>query len=335
MIKSSVAIIVAALSTSAICPAQAQEASAKTVLPETPANTLEDWRFASAMKAEGYMPIPLASKANHYFIDVVIGQDKGRFLMDSGAMASVLYETSAARFKMEMESANLDAVGVGGGGKINSIAKTKALACGTLSGLKQSFYVTHSAVKPEAGDGYWDGLLGADFLQAHAGVIDFSSHTVWLRSAPGKPAATSRFNASMNSLGYAAAKFTVQEGHLFVDASIGDVKARLLLDSGAVVSMFKKSATEKYTMTLIIGRAVIAGLSGPEEVKALAKTQQLRIGAGDAGAQDFYVVELAGLPQDFLGRFDGILGCDFFATKKALIDYANSTLWLPQSKGSK
>lgn len=333
--KLSVAIVVAALVAAAVCPARAQETSAKIAQTEKPANTPEDSRFASAMEAEGYTPVPLTSKASHYFIEVAIGEDKGRFLLDSGSMTSVLYETSAAKFKMEMESANLDAIGVGGGGKIKSIAKTKALSCGMLSGLKQSFYVTPSAVKPGAGDGYWDGVLGADFLQAHAGVIDFSSHTVWLKSALGKPAAPSRFNASMNSLGYAAAKFTVQEGHLFVDATIGEVKARFLLDSGAVVSMFKKSDTEKYTMTLIKGRAVIAGLSGPEEVKALAKTQQLRIGTGDAVGQDFYVVELAGLPQDFLARFDGILGCDFFAKKKALIDYANSTLWLPQSGRSK
>ena len=365
LIESSAALVVSLLVAAAVCPAQSQQAGnntyraepqsppstqgnskqrdaaspggvpANTVQTEKPGNAPEALGLAATMKAGGYTPIPLTSKSSHYFIELVIGGDKGRFLLDSGAMASVLYEASVAKFKIEMEAANLDAIGVGGSGKIKSIARTKSLACGALSGMTQRFYITPSAAGPGAGDDYWDGVLGADFLQSHAGIIDFSSHTVWLRAAPGTPVEPSGFIANMNSLGFAAAKFTVQDNHLFVDGSIGDAKARLLLDSGAVVSMFKKSAVEKFTMTVIKGRAVIVGLGGPEEIHALAKTQELHIGSGDAVSQEFYVLEMANLPKEFITRFDGILGYDFFAKKNALIDYANSALWLPRSPGSK
>lgn len=132
----------------------------------------------------------------------------------------------------------------------------------------------------------------------------------------------------MKAKGFTKVEFDEEMNHLFVDVQIEGKKARLLLDTGAMATIIKTASVEKFGLQMKAANAQAGGVGGGAQIKGRVDVEKLELGGDNAGAQTFYVMDLNHMPQNYAAKMDGILGGDFFKSKKALFDYAGGLLWL-------
>ena len=132
----------------------------------------------------------------------------------------------------------------------------------------------------------------------------------------------------MEAKGYTRVEFDEEMNHLFVDARINGKDVRLLLDTGAMVTIIKTGSVKKLGLEMKEANVQAGGVGGGAQIKGRVDVEKLEMGGDNAGNQAFYVMDLNHLPQNYATKMDGILGGDFFKSKKSLFDYAGGILWV-------
>ena len=134
------------------------------------------------MKAKGYTKVEFDEEMNHLFVDVKIEGKKGRFLLDTGAMATIMKESAVGKFGLEVKPVNVQAGGVGGGAQIKGMVQTKKFEIGgTNTGEKQTFFIMALNHMPQNYADRLDGILGGDFFKAKKAHFDYADGVLWLK----------------------------------------------------------------------------------------------------------------------------------------------------------
>ncbi|MCP5535700.1 MAG: clan AA aspartic protease [Akkermansiaceae bacterium] len=145
------------------------------------AKELADIDLEDVMKAKGYTKVGFDEEMNHLFIDVKIDGKKGRFLLDTGAMATIMKESSAAKFDLEIKPANVQAGGVGGGAQIKGQVNAKEFEMGGAKGGEQTFYIMDLNHMPQNYASKMDGIIGGDFFKAKKAHFDYAGGVLWVK----------------------------------------------------------------------------------------------------------------------------------------------------------
>ncbi len=138
----------------------------------------------------GYSAVALGKlPTGHETLEVEINGIKGRFILDSGAGASVVHAAYAAKYGLTNPTtdANRTATGAGGHTAISQHPIDSLSLNGTATDQKQVSIMdlggVVAAIKA-ATDTDIDGVIGQDILTRHEAVIDISKQTLYLRTAP-------------------------------------------------------------------------------------------------------------------------------------------------------
>jgi Aspartyl protease len=134
--------------------------------------------IAEVMKARGFTGIPFTNHQNHLFIDFEIGGKPVTFLLDSGAMTSIVTPAAAEELGLEVTESQAQVAGVGGGAKVEGQAKSKDCRFGDGDDVTMDFVVMDLPVTGKK----IDGLIGSDFFRSHHAMLDYSGETLWLRT---------------------------------------------------------------------------------------------------------------------------------------------------------
>lgn len=148
---------------------------------EALAKELAEVDFEAVMKAKGYTKVEFDEEMNHLYVEVTIEGKAGRFLLDTGAMATIMKTSSAEKYGLKIKPVNVQAGGVGGGAQIKGQVTTRDF---TISGEKldkQNFYIMDLNHIPGDTGEKMDGILGSDFFKDKKANIDYAGGVMWVK----------------------------------------------------------------------------------------------------------------------------------------------------------
>jgi hypothetical protein len=132
--------------------------------------------IAEVMKARGFTGIPFKNRQNHLFIEVEIDGKELTFLLDSGAMTSIITPAAAKSLELEISPSQAQVAGIGGGASVEGQTSADNCRFGGDGPVTMDFVVmdlpTHA-----------DGLIGSDFFRTKNAMLDYAGETLWLKLA--------------------------------------------------------------------------------------------------------------------------------------------------------
>lgn len=145
--------------------------------------------LGSFLTKDGYTAIKLNKLIiGHLYLEGTVNGVKGKFILDSGAGATVVDETVKEKFKLNTANgADIPAAGAGGTGLSAKMAPGNKLQLGAYE--RDSFSIAvmnldnvNGALK-SVGIAPFDGVIGADILSSGKAVIDYGTLTLYLKKA--------------------------------------------------------------------------------------------------------------------------------------------------------
>ncbi|CAN5776171.1 hypothetical protein BH24BAC1_BH24BAC1_06560 [soil metagenome] len=136
---------------------------------------------------QDYARIPLKKMTSgHLHMDASLNGVNGRFILDTGAGATVLDEKKIARFGLVAQKSKRVATGTGGGAIGMQVSPGNSLQIGPLEIDDFSIYLmslehmnkAFQTMKLEE----VDGIIGSDILTSKRGVIDYTNLMLYLRN---------------------------------------------------------------------------------------------------------------------------------------------------------
>lgn len=135
---------------------------------------------------KGYTAIPLQKYVSgHLYLEAIINDVKGRFILDSGAGSTVVDEKRKDKFKMIAEQTEEKATGAGGSGiAIQSSAHNKIImghyTIDHYTAMIINLDHVNNAFK-QLGLEEVDGVIGADILTSSQAIIDYANMVLYLK----------------------------------------------------------------------------------------------------------------------------------------------------------
>ena len=127
---------------------------------------------------------------------------------------------------------------------------------------------------------------------------------------------------------------TLQENsfHVFITVKINDVKCRLLVDTGASVSVIDKSFFEKkFNKKTKVIEVETSSLHNTQMQSHLAKIKTMTLAGATLKNLEFAALDLSHVNDNYkkinVKKIQGILGSDILYKQKMIIDYAKAILY--------
>jgi predicted aspartyl protease len=140
---------------------------------------------ACLMKNNNYAKIPLNKLASgHLHLSAQVNGVKGKFILDTGAGATVVDNKLKNKFKITTEET--DSSGAGAGGEMSlQTSLNNSLVIGDLKISKFTLYAMNldhiNGAFTSMGLEEVDGVIGADVLTSNKGIIDYSNLILYLK----------------------------------------------------------------------------------------------------------------------------------------------------------
>jgi hypothetical protein len=284
------------------------------LLPACATTTPARAPLAAAEEASVDIPFTLQDGGN-IVVSVTLNGRPARFLVDSGASATVLAPASAA-------AAGVAAHGTieaeGGGGQVSGVR------AGLLASLRVGRWEVRDlsvAVMKLGAAGDYDGVLGNDVLHQRLVEIDFPRAR--LRLHPQGPALRQSFARTMSRL----PATTTTESLMVVQVDL-DRKGAMpaVLDLGATSSVVN---TKAGAGAKVLGHGQAAGIDGAPIPADLCAFQSLALGAVRQEAPQLVVADMPVFASfGLMDRPAMILGLDVLRSMVVVIDYGERAVYL-------
>jgi hypothetical protein len=264
------------------------------------------------------------------------GQGPFPFLIDTGASASALSSSIAARLRLPKDGSPQEFFGIGRSLNGQPV-KVDTWSVGPLRLSPQVIYTQHLGLPSHV-----DGLLGSDVLGRFGAIrLDYNQSQLTVARAEGPPVSSGEVQGHTGQkLPAAFARFQPEEVlPLTVIAFGGAVEAttavnigshtfQLAIDSGADVSTIDSSDTPGLGLTQDHHRIQVQGVGGSASATE-ERVTSWSVGPVHLVPQDLISVSL---PAGITGSgIDGLLGADVLSQFRGVtIDYADGTLGLDQ-----
>jgi predicted aspartyl protease len=242
----------------------------------------------------------------------VNGSGPYRFIIDLGANRSVLSVALAAKLGIPHdETSNVEVHGVTGSAVV-PLARVERLRIGEILLLDQQMPVLTDAVFAGA-----DGILGVDGLQQARIEIDFRRDRVTIKPSHGRHAPTGYLTVPAQLM---------SRGLLLVLGQVGDIKTRVIIDTGAEYTIGNLRLEEELARNRkrtgqppsVVFGATPGTLSGMTYATPSISIGKARLGNMPVTFIDLHVFSLWGLQSEPAL----IVGMDVLATlQKFVVDY--------------
>jgi predicted aspartyl protease len=133
------------------------------------------------LRGAGWTPVKLELKNNLYLANGTLNETPARFLIDTGAFATIVDRRFAARAALKSSGRRLQTRGLHNQDTQSRVAYPATIGIGSF--VLKDFPVAVSALnKPGLLDDSVGGLIGSDVLGRNLGVVDCEQHMLYLKS---------------------------------------------------------------------------------------------------------------------------------------------------------
>jgi len=137
------------------------------------------------LEEKQFYRIPLKKLiSGHYMFFVKVNQQKGSFILDTGASSSCIDIHQASYFLLNNEASSVKAAGAGAINMKTEFAKNNTLTIGTWKQEKIDFVLFDLSHVNEALQQVQEnpvhGIIGADFLKRNRAVIDYGRNCFYI-----------------------------------------------------------------------------------------------------------------------------------------------------------
>ena len=226
---------------------------------------------------------------NHLVLHAKVNGQVASFIVDTGAGLSLLQTNRAKSLGISSGSSKSLAFVKG---KAHQTATIEDLRAGDMR-LGKVRVALFEARQMRGGASTADGVIGVDLLRRHRAVINCRSKQIFFKTDPLR-----RVNLVETTRAMGFVRVPIQEtagGYLMVPCNIRGKAGRLLLDTGAFVTILDKEATSQFFS--LKGRPsgmTARGFDRRSVPLTMAEIDDLRIGTVRTAAQSVLLMDILG-----------------------------------------
>ncbi len=301
-----------------------------------PARTVESGRprKAAARKTAEFEALPLLrSRQNHLLVQASINGKIAWLGVDSGAPFTAIASHRRAHFRLTDVPEDSDLPSrLQVNGSYNSVGIVRTLRLGSLNLLDEPVVVLNLGGSRRArivDEQQIDGILGADVLFPTQAVLDCRRRLLVLKMDPELPGHA----PGIDYRGFKAVPMQVSEGsNLYVDATINDRPARLMVDTGAFATLLHRPFVKELRVPMRKTQFSSAAVNLKQRGVDVARIRKLSVGSINMLNRQVGVIDLDGLVHDRLLDANppvaGLLGAEILDRHHGIIDFGTRTLYL-------
>ncbi len=297
--------------------------AAYSLLPETAYRQ----QFVS-VKPEGnfeVLVVPLKRAENLLLVEATVDSVTGNFILDTGAPYLVLNKTYFRKGKSK-DGANAGSVTGGFSTRVTQTIVDRLAIQELFFKSMQADMVSLGHIEDSKGVKIL-GLLGTSLFSDLEIEIDVNKNVLYLYRLN---KAGERIHQSNP---YTATKFDLQvpieveNNVIFVAAKVGDSKLRYCLDTGAEINVLGNDVPKKVLQHFQLGsRNSLTGTSNQRVEVFGGELDALTIGSHTFINSQTILAGLAGLQEVYNTHIDGILGFNFLAEGRVIINFRKKQL---------
>jgi predicted aspartyl protease len=291
-------------------------------------STLASVKGSRPTQLSGYKAVRVHySPLNRMIMSVRINGQPANLLVDTGSSHIMLDADAATSFGVKPSQRGLLYIQFS---KINGqelpLGFAQSLTAGNMS-FGSILVVLRNSSQPDAGKTHIDGVLGLDLLTRHKAVINCRTKLIFFKVDQTRQVDLSSVTS--------AEKFTKiplrreQNGALTVPCSIYGQPARLLVDTGAFITIFHEAFLKSVEIPMEATRVSAHFTRGTARKISAGQINDLKIGDFKMPPAKFGVTALPNftLVQGGPG-ISGILGMDTLYNRQGIIDLDSMNLFL-------
>ncbi|MEO5717841.1 MAG: aspartyl protease family protein, partial [Chthoniobacterales bacterium] len=198
-------------------------------------NTLDQY-----VVAHGYGGAQFIQIDNTYRLPIIANGKAGDLTIDTGSPSAVVFQAVMKKFGLAREETNRAVHGAFGKGT-EKVGRTSIaqLAMGNCTLLN----VKAAVISEPGGSGLYrqygatDGLFGLREMLNYGAVLDISNHLLLVNPRGQTKSISGGVRSILTKQGYTPVDLTIKDGHLHVAAVINGTPCRLVVDTGAFLTV--------------------------------------------------------------------------------------------------
>jgi predicted aspartyl protease len=276
----------------------------------------------------------LRSRQNHLLVRASINGKPAWLGVDSGAPVTAIAANRREYFRLTgLPSASKLPSRLQINGAYNNVSIVRNLRLGSLNLVDEPVVVVNLGSSSRAAriveEQQIDGILGADILFPTKAVLDCKRQLLVLKIDPDLPGHA----PGINYRGLKAVPMEVSEGfNLYVNATINDRPARLMVDTGAFATLLHRPFVRQMRIPTRQTPYSSAAVNLKQRGVDVARIRKLSVGSIDIVGREVGVIDLEGLIHTGLLKgtppVAGLLGAEILDRHHGIIDFGTRTLYL-------
>jgi predicted aspartyl protease len=275
----------------------------------------------------------LRSRQNHLLVKASINGKVAWLGVDSGAPVTAIAAHRREYFRLTgLPTASKLPARLQINGAFNNVGIVKSLRLGSLNLMDEPVVVVNLGGPSRARimeEQQIDGILGADILFPTKAILDCKRRLLVLNMDPDLPGRA----PGIDTRGFKAVPMQVSEGfNLYVNATINDRPARLMVDTGAFATLLHRPFVRHLRIPTRQTPYSSAAVNLKQRGVDVARIRKLSVGSIDIVGREVGVMDMEGLIHD--GLLDGnppvagLLGAEILDRHHGIIDFGTRTLYL-------
>jgi predicted aspartyl protease len=259
----------------------------------------------------------------------------GDLTIDTGAGSTIFYKAGVKKFGLVPTETSEVVHGVFGKGKEKvSLVTVHQLSMGnlTLMNVKAGVISDANSGGLYRPFGLSDGLLGLREMLKYGMVLDLSNHLILAHPGGQMKGISGGIRSILIKQGYTPVSLSIVGGHLQTPAVINGVPCKLVVDTGAFLTVIDRDFARKARIGGHDTGIVAQGLGTKGRGVGYSQFDELRVGA-------FVIknasVTLSALDSAITGgeqQAAGLLGAEYLGLHGAIFDFNSGTLYLRPKK---
>ncbi len=287
--------------------------------------------------SRGYGGAQFIQYLNTYRLPISANGKTGDLTIDTGAPSSVIFKATLSKFGLTQQNTDIAVGGAFGRGTEKfGLTTIHQLAMGNCTLMNVKAVVVSD---PHSGGvyrqyGLSDGLFGLREMLKYGAVLDVSNHLLMAHPGGAVRGLSEGIRSILQKQGYTAIDLAVAGGHLHVAAVVNGTPCRLVVDTGAFLTVLDEGFARK---------AHLGGYSTGQYAQGFGtKARPIRVSQfPEFKVGDFMIrnasVTITSLDSGLLegGKEKaavGLLGAEYLGLHGAVFDFSSGTLYLRPKK---
>lgn len=287
----------------------------------------------------GYAGAQFLRIQNTYRLPVIINGKAGDLTIDTGSPSAVVFQAVMNKFGLTREETDIAVHGAFGKGK-EKIGRTsiRQLAMGncTLMNVKAAVISEPGGSGLYRAYGATDGLFGLSEMMKYGAVLDISNRLLMVNPRGQTKGISAGIRSILTKEGYTPVELSIRGGHLHVSAVVNGTPCRLVVDTGAFLTVLDDGFARKARLGGYNTGAYAQGFGTKARPIQVSQFPEFKVG-------DFTIrnasVTITPLSSGLLGGDGndaavGLLGAEYLGMHGAIFDFNSATLYLRPKRKS-